>query len=676
MAIADLISQESDLVGLIVNAELSTTGLSVAVEFTDSKTGVARTPQSTTLDFVIDKDSSRWEQIHASSHSTASGVTTIVISATGRAIPKYGVGAGSGTGLRHPIGAQVGCVYTHNQVEQINKVLDGTNATGANTLRIGDETDSDISLIAQNADANKPYVRYDKTNNKWIYSNDGSSSGDVGGGTGTVTGGDGITMTAGDIDIDTTDTVIFKKTSAGAGDENKVPVLDASGQLAAGFMTTDVKTLVAGSTSVADALHTHNNFGTQSLTSGETINGGTNPVPVAIFGTGWRDQILVATNVNDRTASEVNMGDADATTRIGQGFVYTQTGTTSIVVNSIVLPLIKMGAPTDNFYIEIQTNNAGVPSGTVITNGTSDVIAGASIDATADCYAPYTFSFSTPPSITSATTYHIVFKRSGANDAGNYVKAEKQGANDYAGGTLARYQSSTATWTADAADDLNFKINLTLGGSGRVVTTASSSHFIGFQTNNTVAGGTSTVQVSGVVTGLSLGGAVAGDSIYLSGAGYTTAPTTSAIYIGKALSTSSLLLERGLKTVSGTTGTYSAYGAGAIVRTNDIFVKTGVKPQMIWLRSKGSHSSSTSTAGVLHTIGISGGAGVQLGALNASYQTVTAQSTVDFANAAFTSGVFTVTLQSIAENGFWLRYSQSNLSPLTWAAISWTVIGS
>lgn len=39
-----------------------------------------------------------------------------------------------------------------------------------------------------------------------------------------------------DLDVDTADTTVFVKTSSGAGDENKVPVLNASGQLATGFV--------------------------------------------------------------------------------------------------------------------------------------------------------------------------------------------------------------------------------------------------------------------------------------------------------------------------------------------------------------------------------------------------------------------------------------------------------
>lgn len=59
-----------------------------------------------------------------------------------------------------------------------------------------------------------------------------------------VLAGDGLTKSVGtpsgnetlDLDIDTTDTTVFVKTSSGAWDEDKVPVLNASGQLASWFI--------------------------------------------------------------------------------------------------------------------------------------------------------------------------------------------------------------------------------------------------------------------------------------------------------------------------------------------------------------------------------------------------------------------------------------------------------
>lgn len=59
-----------------------------------------------------------------------------------------------------------------------------------------------------------------------------------------LTAGDGLSKTVGnpwgnetlDLDVDTSDTTVFVKTSSGAGDEDKVPVLNASWQLASGFI--------------------------------------------------------------------------------------------------------------------------------------------------------------------------------------------------------------------------------------------------------------------------------------------------------------------------------------------------------------------------------------------------------------------------------------------------------
>lgn len=70
-----------------------------------------------------------------------------------------------------------------------------------------------------------------------------------------LTAGDGIKKTvinpAGneslDLDIDVTDTTIFVKTSSGAGDENKIPVLDSNWKLANGFInwfTSDITNLI------------------------------------------------------------------------------------------------------------------------------------------------------------------------------------------------------------------------------------------------------------------------------------------------------------------------------------------------------------------------------------------------------------------------------------------------
>jgi len=75
----------------------------------------------------------------------------------------------------HEAGTKISCPVIVQNMVQIQELINGEIATGANAFRVGDETDSDIYLYAQNADANKPYLRYNKTENKWYLSNDGTA---------------------------------------------------------------------------------------------------------------------------------------------------------------------------------------------------------------------------------------------------------------------------------------------------------------------------------------------------------------------------------------------------------------------------------------------------------------------------------------------------------------------
>jgi hypothetical protein len=64
---------------------------------------------------------------------------------------------------------------------------------------IGDGTDKDVTITAQNADANKPKLKYNKTTSKWQYSNDGTAFSDLG------SGGTGASAIADLTDVDLTD---------------------------------------------------------------------------------------------------------------------------------------------------------------------------------------------------------------------------------------------------------------------------------------------------------------------------------------------------------------------------------------------------------------------------------------------------------------------------------------
>lgn len=102
----------------------------------------------------------------------------------------------------HPANVEVIIAPTHRHWNELVKVMDGTVGTGANILRVGDETDVDVTIYAQNADAAKPYVQYDSATNKWLISNDGTSTFDISAGGSGLTRGPGVDVVASAITLD------------------------------------------------------------------------------------------------------------------------------------------------------------------------------------------------------------------------------------------------------------------------------------------------------------------------------------------------------------------------------------------------------------------------------------------------------------------------------------------
>lgn len=85
------------------------------------------------------------------------------------------------------------------------------------------------------------------------------------------------------------------------------------------------------------------------------------------------------------------------------------------------LYLRRVGSPTNNLTVKIMTDDgAGLPSGTVVTNGTSSSVAMSGIDTDWEWVA---FSFPTPPSLTGGTRYHItLWSDQTAEDPDNYIQ--------------------------------------------------------------------------------------------------------------------------------------------------------------------------------------------------------------------------------------------------------------
>lgn len=143
------------------------------------------------------------------------------------------------------------------------------------------------------------------------------------------------------------------------------------------------------------------------------------------------------------------LGDATARTRLFQGFKINVSGWYEWVSVAIG----KVGSPTDNLTVDIQTDSAGVPSDTAITNGVSDTVVGSTLDERTR-YVP--FRFDPPVFLTADTQYHLVFKRSAAVDASNYYRLAEDTDGTYTDGTAGTYAPST--YTAVSGSDFCFAV--------------------------------------------------------------------------------------------------------------------------------------------------------------------------------------------------------------------------
>lgn len=102
----------------------------------------------------------------------------------------------------HPANVEVIIGPVHRHWNELVKVMDGTVGTGATIFRVGDETDSNVTFYAQNADSSKPYLQYNASQNKWLISNDGTSTYDIAAGGSGLSRGLGVNISASQINLD------------------------------------------------------------------------------------------------------------------------------------------------------------------------------------------------------------------------------------------------------------------------------------------------------------------------------------------------------------------------------------------------------------------------------------------------------------------------------------------
>lgn len=237
MSAITLLRQESNL-GCFVDRRISSSDTTVYLRFFNRVTNAAVEPNATNrsnLVITLNKDNDRHEIMILGTVGAASGGVSTCTNVV-RFVAFNGINLTAGTGKEHNADDVGGCADAVNMWQQLYDVMGGTIASGANAIRVGAESDVDIKYIFGNGDANEPFIMYDASENEIVGSTNGVDTFVLGTGAGSITGGDGITVAAGDIDVDTSDTTIFVKASSGAGDEDKAAILDASGLFATGFV--------------------------------------------------------------------------------------------------------------------------------------------------------------------------------------------------------------------------------------------------------------------------------------------------------------------------------------------------------------------------------------------------------------------------------------------------------
>lgn len=161
------------------------------------------------------------------------------------------------------------------------------------------------------------------------------------------------------------------------------------------------------------------------------------------------DDVLDQAQTSDSGVASAVEGSTSLPAAVGQSF--TTVGTQILRVEVMVYT---HGAPADTLSVEIQTDAAGVPSGAVV--GSTIDIAAAGVPATVGTWLIAAVN----ASVTAATTYWIVVRRSAGPDSTNAYYAQRGSGNPYANGTLFYYNGSSSTWTQLGAGgfDLMFRI--------------------------------------------------------------------------------------------------------------------------------------------------------------------------------------------------------------------------
>lgn len=447
--------------------------------------------------------------------------------------------------VAHDADSPVVCNISAILFNLMRAALNGTIASGGLTFKVGDGTDSNISVVAYNADTNKPAWRYNASTNQWEYSNDGVTFQPFGTGSG-LTASNGVLISSGDIQLDqTTNAAATAMVAANSGALNK---FTTSGTANTTFSSGDALSFDGASRLVKADGNDLVPFGMYAgiATAGGTAGGATTfcvngVVTVPAFS--LAERVNCASSLGEYNTTTNTTTDAISSTNVWRAQTFIpQAGQDNVYQVTIAITDSSLvGTMVAQIYATSGTAPNAIPTGAALGTSANVTVFGSSV----------TFTFTTPIAVTPLTAYAIVVKltaRTSGSFAWNYNNTSV-----YASGNSATSPDSGVSWTPETTYDRYFQV-----------------------TFKGLAG--SPVFLSDTAGALSL------------------TPGTYPAKIGRAIDSTHVLLDTPLKTVSGTvSGTMpscSVSTSGTVSASVTSTISVGGRPLYVWYHMYGGSSAT------------------------------------------------------------------------------------
>jgi len=150
--------------------------------------------------------------------------------------------------------------------------------------------------------------------------------------------------------------------------------------------------------------------------------------------------------------SDLKLKSSTSQYYLAQGFKISS----SKKVTTVGLYIKRNGSPSGNIWVEIQGDSSGNPDNSAVATSSSVDV---SVVPTSK-FMFYKFEFSTPPTLTGNTQYHLVLKGDyTTSDTDNITWGSDNSSPSYSDGNASKSDNSgTPVWTADANRDMLFRI--------------------------------------------------------------------------------------------------------------------------------------------------------------------------------------------------------------------------